>query len=59
MKIVIQTNADFTPKGKRSAKIVKTARGSNQLRWYVGNRRYWSMVVNMATIATTQEWLKA
>lgn len=39
-KIIIQTNADFTPKGKRTARVVQTSRGGRQLRWYVGGKLY-------------------
>lgn len=40
MKIVINADQyDFTPKGKRTARVVKTSKGT-QLRWYVAGRLY-------------------
>lgn len=59
MKIVIQTNADFTPKGKRNAKVVKTARGSDQLRWYVSGSIYRQLAPTASNLALTNEWLAA
>lgn len=59
MKIVIQTNADFTPAGKRNARIVTTTRGGKQLRWYVGGRLYRWLSPDAANIAMTREWLAA
>jgi hypothetical protein len=52
ISIVIQSDADFTPKGKRVARYVQTNRGT-QLRWYVGGRLY----VKGANPALTSEWL--
>jgi hypothetical protein len=53
-KIAIQTNADFTPKGKRAARTVQTSLGS-QHRWYVAGRIFRAP----APIEMTAEWLKA
>ena len=61
MKIVIQTDADFTPKGKRSARVVQT-RGQfagRQLRWYVSGRIYHRLPVTPENIALTSQWLAA
>lgn len=62
MKIVIQTNADFTPKGKRSAKVVtvsgRMGRGQ-QLRWYVAGKLYRQLSPNAANVELTNEWLRA
>lgn len=52
LSITIQSNYDFTPKGKRSARYVQTRNGV-QLRWYVGGRLY----VKGANAAFTDEWL--
>jgi len=52
ISIVIHSDADFTPKGKRIARYVKTNRGT-QLRWYVGGRLY----LKGANPALTSEWL--
>lgn len=58
LKIVINTDADFTPAGKRTARVIKTTRGS-QLRFYVSGRIYRWLAVNAANIAMANEWLKA
>lgn len=53
-KIVIHTDADFTPKGKRTARIVTTSRGGKSLRWYVGGKIF----RKGAPLELTAEWLK-
>lgn len=60
-KIIIRTDADLTPKGKRRARIVEThsAMGKgHQLRWYVGGRWYRGMRPTNENITLTQNWLK-
>lgn len=59
IKITIQTDADFTPKGKRRALIVPTSRGGRQIRWYVGGRYYSRLPVTADNIAITQKWVVA
>lgn len=62
MKITIQTTADFTPKGKRSARVVEVSghmgRGQ-QLRWYVGGHLYRRLSPIAANVNLTNEWLAA
>lgn len=62
MKIVIQTDADFTPKGKRTARVVtvsgRMGRGQ-QLRWYVGGKLYRRLSVSSENVKLTNEWLAA
>lgn len=62
MKIVIQTDADFTPKGKRSARVV-TTRGAfgrgRQLRWYVSGRLYNRLPATADNAKLTREWIAA
>lgn len=58
-KIVIQTNADFTPAGKRRAKVVTMARGNRQIHWYVGRNRYHELAVTPGNATLTNEWLAA
>lgn len=48
--------ADFTPKGKRTARCVQTARGGRQLRWYVGGRLFRKLPVTQSNIDLTREW---
>lgn len=62
MKIVIQTNADFTPKGKRTARVVEVSGRmgkAQQLRWYVGGRLYRRLAATAANVALTNEWKDA
>lgn len=62
MKIVIQTDADFTPKGKRTARVVtvsgRMGRGQ-QLRWYVGGKLYRRLSASSENVKITNEWLAA
>ena len=51
--LTINSEFDFTPKGKRAARYVRTSRGSRQLRWYVGGRLY----VKGANPAFINEWI--
>jgi hypothetical protein len=53
MQIVINTDYDLTPVGKRAARIVQTSRGGRQLRWYVGGRLF----VKGADARHTAAWL--
>lgn len=61
-KIVIETGADFTPPGKRTARVVKT-RGTmgmgRQLRWYVSGRLYRHLSPNRANLELTRRWIDA
>jgi hypothetical protein len=59
MKISIQCDADFTPKGKRRVKIVATNRGGRQLRWYVGNSIFRFLTVTNENIELSQAWKAA
>lgn len=59
MKIIIQTDADFTPKGKRTARVIRTDRGGQQLRWYVGGKIYARRPVTAQNVDITNEWLAA
>ncbi len=59
-EIVIEVDADMTPKGKRSARIVQTDRNGRQLRWYVAGRIYREFgAINNSNVALTNEWLAA
>ncbi len=57
-EIVIEVDADMTPKGKRTARIVQTDRNGRQLRWYVSGRIYreFGAITNEAA-AITRQWL--
>jgi hypothetical protein len=56
LKIVIKTDRDLTPAGKRTARCVQTTRGGRQLRWYVAGRLYHHLAVTPGNIALTHEW---
>lgn len=59
LKIIIHApDHDFTPKGKRSARVVQTTRGQ-QLRWYVSGRLYRWLAVTADNAALSQEWIAA
>lgn len=59
-EIVIEVDADMTPKGRRTARIVQTDRNGRQLRWYVAGRIYREFgVINNSNVALTNEWLSA
>lgn len=59
-QIVIHApDADFTPTGKRSARVITTSRGGRQLRWYVSGRIYRTMAPTSDNAALTQNWLRA
>lgn len=67
-KIVIHApGADFTPPGKRKARIIAVRRGSRYasakgarvLRWYVAGRIFRDLPLEPASVALTREWLAA
>ncbi len=59
MKITIQSNYDFTPKGKRRAQIV-TLRGMfgkvKRIRWYVSGRIFNQLPVTEENLKLSKEW---
>jgi hypothetical protein len=59
MKIVIKTDCDLTPDGKRRAKVVTMARGLKQIHWYVGRERYHELANTAANADLTNDWLAA
>ncbi len=48
---------DFTPKGKRRARLVPTLRGGHLIRWYVGGRRYNALAVSEANLELSRDWV--
>ena len=60
-EIIIQTNADFTPKGKRTAKLVKHAMNGKKIkpviRCYVGRSAYMEHPVESYKLVN--EWLSS
>lgn len=57
LNLTIQTDRDFTPVGKRSAKVVTHDRGTKRIRWYVGGRRYHVLPVTPENAALTRDWV--
>lgn len=60
LKIVIATDRDLTPAGKRVARVVKlrSAMGTvERIRWYVARRIYNQLPLTDANVALTKEWL--
>lgn len=57
--IIIHTDRDLTPQGKRVAKVVKTDRGGRQLRWYVGGKVYQKMPVTGENVEKSRVWMEA
>lgn len=59
-KIVIQSDADFTPPGKRTARVVtlnSPAGEVRRIRWYVSGRIYDTRPIEDDSI--TREWIAA
>ena len=59
LKITIKTDADFTPPGKRTARVVTHTRGVQLLWFYVSGRRYRSLAPTAENLAMAQEWIAA
>jgi hypothetical protein len=63
MKIEIQTDADFTPRGKRSVRVVRHQKSgkkcAEQIAWYVGQRLYRRLQLNNENIALSGVWKAA
>lgn len=60
--IIIATDRDLTPKGKRVARLasLRGAMGKvERIRWYVGRRIYNQLAVTPENAALTREWLEA
>lgn len=69
-KIIIQTDADFTPAGKRAVRIVRRGgglynryatgkRGVQMITWYVGGRIYRNLPLTAENAALSNEWVAA
>jgi hypothetical protein len=56
-KIVIQTNADFTPAGKRRAKVAYANTRHARLQWYVSGRVYRTLAISAENIALSKRWV--
>jgi hypothetical protein len=63
MRIEIQTDADFTPKGKRTVRIVEHHKSGKKMRpaiaWYVGRNLYRYLALTSGNLALSREWFAA
>jgi hypothetical protein len=59
-KITIQTDADFTPKGKRTYRAVCLSGSavSTHIRWYVSGRIYRTLPLNVENFELSKQWVK-
>lgn len=59
-EIVIHSDADFTPPGKRTARVVRHAlsgrKAPPQIRWYVGSKAYRSLALTNDNVQMTTDW---
>ena len=56
-RIVIHTDQDLTPPGKRRARIVPTMRGGSVLRWYVAGRIFRQLAPTPPNLALSRQWV--
>lgn len=58
--ITIQSDADFTPKGKRSVKIVRHSKSGKKIKptlaWYVGGKLFRYLDLNEQSIILSSAW---
>jgi hypothetical protein len=63
MKIVIEApNADFTPRGKRTFRMVTLSAMGNpvkRIRWYVSGRIFRTLPITATNMQLSEEWLGA
>lgn len=57
LRIIIHTDRDLTPPGKRAARIIRLRRGGRAIRWYVSGRIYATRP--MSDLSVTRQWLDA
>ena len=58
LKIEMKVDADFTPKGKRSVRVVTLLRGTRCIRWYVGGRIWRQIALTAENMKLSEEWFK-
>lgn len=57
MRIVIRSDRDFTPKGKRRWALVSHLRGGPAIRWYVSGRIYRTLAYCQESLTLSAEWM--
>ncbi|EPP9373527.1 hypothetical protein PZF67_005232 [Pseudomonas aeruginosa] len=59
-EVIIAADADFTPPGSRSARIVKHAKNGRRtermIRWYVAGKAYRTLQLNADNVQLTNDW---
>lgn len=59
-EIIIQSDADFTPPGKRIVRVVRHhlngRRAKTHLRWYVAGKAYRSLPLTNSNISLSNSW---
>ena len=59
-EIVIQSDADFTPPGKRTVRVVRHRlngrRTGAHLRWYVSGKAYRSLPLTHDSVSLSESW---
>lgn len=59
-EVVIPADADFTPPGSRSARIVKHAKNGRRtdlmIRWYVAGKAYRTLQLSAENVQLTSDW---
>jgi hypothetical protein len=58
LKIRIETNHDFTPRGKRRIRVVNL-RGGMFIRWYVSGGIFRTLKITPDHIALSRHWLES
>lgn len=55
--VVINTDSDLTPEGKRTARVVQLRQGP-YIRWYVSGRIYRTLKNTKENASLTSDWLE-
>jgi len=59
IKIVIHTDLDLTPAGKRTARIGRPVPSGQRLCWYVAGRIYRQLPMTKENVQLTHDWIAA
>lgn len=57
LKIIIQTECDFTPAGKRRAAIAYASTRAARIHWYISGKVYRSLPVSDANVTLSKRWV--
>lgn len=62
-EIVIPTDQDLTPPGKRTVRVVRHLlsgrRSDSMIRWYVGGKAYRTLPLTNSNVELSADWKKA